>query len=134
MPSDALLGEIMTTCCKSLPVLTKAGKADRIVTFIRAGAWLDATLAIMECELPQWSLRRILYEDGEWHCSLSSQPDLLIEFDETADGHHDVLPLAMLMAFVEGCRRAERATRSVVSKLDRKTMGSGIAMCCDNFA
>ena len=41
--------------------------------FVGAGAWLDAIVAMMECELQEWRLRRLLYEDEEWHCSLSLQ-------------------------------------------------------------
>ena len=48
----------------------------RINRLIAAGAWTDAALALVELELPQWSLRRIVYEDGEWHCCLSRQPQL----------------------------------------------------------
>ena len=133
-PSEALFREVATACCQRLPTLDRAGKARPIVEFVSAGAWIDATLAIIESKLPRWTLRRLLYEDGEWRCSLSLQPDLPIEFDDTADACHAALPLAVLAAFVEGCRRAECATRLAVSKPDQRAAKSGIAMCCDNFA
>jgi hypothetical protein len=45
----------------------------RIVRLIEFGAFADATLALLELELPQWTLRRLVHEDGEWHCALSRQ-------------------------------------------------------------
>jgi hypothetical protein len=133
-PSEALICEIATACCTRLPVLAGAGKTGRIAEFVKAGAWLDATLAIIECELAQWSLRRLLYADGDWHCSLSRHQDLPIAFDDAADGHHAVLPRAVLMAFVEGCRRRGRDTTAVVSTSNRRPQELDSVMCCDNFA
>jgi hypothetical protein len=48
----------------------------RVNQLIEAGAWADATLAMVELELPYWNLRRLVHEDGEWLCSLSKQPNL----------------------------------------------------------
>src|ERR1039458_1736768 len=90
-----------------LPVLNKAGKATRIDQLIEAGARSDAALALIELELPVWKLRRLIYEDGEWFCSLSKQPNLPVTPDDTADASHEVLPLAILSAFI-----TERRTTS----------------------
>jgi hypothetical protein len=49
-------------------------------------------------ELPGWKLRRLVYQDGEWLCSLSKQPNMPEDIDETADAVHEVLPLAILTA------------------------------------
>ena len=43
----------------------------KVARLIESGAFADATLAVLELELPQWKLRRLIYEDGEWHRSLS---------------------------------------------------------------
>jgi hypothetical protein len=51
----------------------KAGKAARIDQLIKAGAWSDAALTLIELELPAWKVRRLVYEDGEWFCSLSTE-------------------------------------------------------------
>ena len=72
---------------------------------VEAEAWTDAALALIEMELPGWKLRRLAYEDGEWICSLSSQPYLPAQIDDTADSNHEVLALALLSAFVEARRR-----------------------------
>ena len=100
-----LISKVIADACTRLPVLSRAGKAARIDRFIEAGAWNDAMLVLIELELPAWKLRRLVYEDGEWFCSLSNQRNLPIALDETADASHDVLPLAVLGAFLEVRRR-----------------------------
>ncbi len=52
-----------------------------IAKLIAAGAWTDTVLALIASELPQWRLRRLAYDDGEWHCVLSLQR----EFPEWLD-------------------------------------------------
>jgi hypothetical protein len=56
----------------------------RVVRLIASGAWVDATLALLELELPQWKLRRLIYEDGKWHCSFSKRLRVPAELDEMA--------------------------------------------------
>ena len=56
--------------------------AARIDQLIEARAWNDAALALVELELPAWKLRRLVYEDGEWHCSLSRQPNLPVALED----------------------------------------------------
>jgi hypothetical protein len=79
-----LISKVIPDACTRLPVLSRAGKAARIDRFIEAGAWNDARLVLIELELPAWKLRRLVYEDGEWLCSLSKQRNLPIALDETA--------------------------------------------------
>src|SRR6476659_10952614 len=86
--------------------LTPPPTAARIDQLIEARAWDDAALALIELELPAWKLRRLVYEDGEWLCSLSSHPNLSVALDDTVDARHEVLPLAILSAFIEARRRA----------------------------
>ena len=84
-------------------------------------------------ELPQWKLRRVLYEDGEWHCSLSSQPQLPIELDEVAEGSHETLPLAVLIALLRA-RRDPTGREGGASAVPPVNVGAGYTMYCDNFA
>ena len=67
------------------------GKTITLDRLIEAGAWADAAIALVRLELPNWSLRRLVYEDGEWLCSLSRQPNLPIFLDEPGEGSHAVL-------------------------------------------
>ena len=47
--------------------------AARIERLIQWSAWTDAALALIELDLPQWQLRRIAYDGGEWRCALSRE-------------------------------------------------------------
>jgi hypothetical protein len=128
-----LIHEVIVNACASLPVLKKAEKITNIERLIEVGAWCDAALALIEIEFPMWSIRRIVYEDGEWFCSLTREPNLPAALDDTADGNHQALPLAILGALLEVRRRLNvRDTRSPMVPQVRPT--SGYAICCDNFA
>jgi hypothetical protein len=129
-----LIRHVIADTCTRLPALKTAGKAPNIDRLIEDGALCDAALAILEFELPTWKLRRLIYEDGEWYCSLSEQPYVPVELDDTADARHQVLPLAILGTFLEARRRmrAKRETRSPTVPQVRPT--SGLPICCDNFA
>jgi hypothetical protein len=100
---------------------------------IESGAWTDAILALVELELPQWKLRRIIYEDGEWLCSLSRQPQLPLGLDEVAEGSHEILPLAILIALLHA-RRATAANAASLTAVPRIRPVRGHVACCDNFA
>ena len=129
-----LISNVIAEGCTRLPALNKAGKVARIDQLIDAGAWSDAALALIELELPAWKLRRLVYEDGEWFCSLSRQPNLPVEIDDTADASHDVMPLAILGAFLEARRRTDAACEIGWPTVPQVRPTSGYAVCCDNFA
>src|SRR4051812_43002255 len=48
----------------------------QLKALMSAGAWTDAGLALIADKLPNWKLRRLAYDEGQWHCALSLQPDL----------------------------------------------------------
>jgi hypothetical protein len=108
-----LVSEVMAQACGCFAPHEDAATRG-IGRLIEAGACVDAVLALIALALPQWKLRRVLYEDGEWHCSLSRQPQLPIELDEVAEGSHEALALAVLIAFLNARRdppgRARGAT------------------------
>ncbi len=80
-----------------------------------------------------WKVRRLVYEDGEWFCSLSQQPNLPLELDDSVDASHDVLALAILRAFVEA-RRKTSLIRQATSRVPELLSVPAGAICCDNFA
>src|SRR5262249_55872534 len=82
----------------------------RVIRMIESGACADATLALLELELPQWRLRRLIREDDEWHCSISKQLGLPAELDDMAEASHESLPLAILSPLVEAQRRLHAIT------------------------
>jgi hypothetical protein len=120
--------------CASGPVLSRARKISRIDRLMEAGAWTDAALALIELELPLWKLRRLVYENGAWFCSLSRQPNLPAELDETADASHEVLPLAILHAALEAQRKAGIGRNTRALTVPQVPKASRQAVCCDNFA
>ena len=125
-----LISHVIVDACTRLPAV----KTTRIDQLIEAGAWTDATIALIELELPAWKLRRLVYEDGAWLCSLSKQPNLPVALDDTADASHEVLPLAILSAFVEARRRANAMRETSLRIVPQVRRISGYAICCDNFS
>jgi hypothetical protein len=128
-----LVSDVMDVCTR-LALLRKAGKAGPLDRLIGVGAWTDAALVVMALELPAWTLRRLVCEDGEWLCALSTQPNLPIELDATADARHEILPLAILSACLEARRRSNVAHESHSGAGPRVQSISDHAVCCDNFA
>jgi hypothetical protein len=129
-----LISNVIAETCTRLPVLRSAGKTARIDCLIETGAWNDAALTLIELELPAWKLRRLIREDGQWFCSLSKQPNLPVDLDDTADASHEVLPLAILSAFVEARRMASAVHGIRPRTVPQIRAKSGHAVCCDNFA
>jgi hypothetical protein len=131
---NAIMGspcEAAAAIVRRVPALNAAGKA-RIGRLVRAEAWTEAALALVEIEQPQWKPRRLVNEDGIWFCSLSQQPDLPIAFDDLAEGRHEVLPLAILRALCEA-RRHTACSAAIELPNDSHHL-NGTPICCDNFS
>jgi hypothetical protein len=128
-----VFAKIIGSACSRIPVLGKSGKTARMERLIESGAWTDAAMALVESELPGWKLRRLIYENGEWFCSLSRQPNMPADLDDSADAAHQVLPLAILRAFVEARRRGKVAT-DAAPRVPQFQPAAGGVVCCDNFA
>jgi len=125
--SDLLI-EVIAMACVRFPGHGPAIRAafDQLVG---SGAWTDAVLRLLQLELPQWKLKRIVYEDGEWHCCLSKQPEVPLGFDDGAEATHEVLPLAILIAFMKVRSMVANAATSV----PRVSTSPNCTVCCDNF-
>ena len=100
---------------------------------MEASAWTETALLLVELELPFWRLRRLINESGEWLCSLSRSPNLPIEYDDTADGHHEHLPIAILLSLVGA--KEKLAHRPVVERASVPQIKPRpvYPFCCDNF-
>src|SRR3954465_7440600 len=59
-----LMSEVMAQACGRFAPHEEAATRG-ITRLIEAGACVDAVLALIASELPQWTLRRVLYEDGD---------------------------------------------------------------------
>jgi hypothetical protein len=122
-----LISEVVGTPSRRLP--------PRIERLIESGAWTDAALALLELELPQWQLRRLAYDEGEWHCALSRQRELPEWLDDrSVESHHADLTLAILSAFVDARHRSALPGRASVPAAPRAANPLYEPVCCDNFA
>ena len=130
-----LIAGVIANACTRFAVLGRAPKT-RVNQLIDSSAWTDVALAIVELELPRWKLRRLLYEDGKWHCSLSKQPLLPFGLDEVAEASHETLQLAILIAFLRARRTEAVGATGVatVPQVRRSSEGPEFFVCCDNFA
>jgi hypothetical protein len=106
----------------------------RILRLVQAGAVVEAALALLAFELPGWKLRRLVYEDGEWICSLSKYRELPDWLDDAAEARHETLALAIVAAFVEAQSRAADADRVSIPTVPQEPRATDCALCCDNFA
>jgi hypothetical protein len=109
-----------------------ADGAAQIERLMRSGARIDAALALIALELPQWQLRRIAYDGGEWHCALSRTRELADWLDQSAEGRHADLALALLNALVEAQHIAPSSRQPSV--LPPLTDAMCTPLCCDNFS
>jgi len=132
-PSLNLLSKIIDGACTRIPSPTQAGTLTRIIRLAEIGAWTEVAFALIELELPLWRVRRLTYENGEWLCSLSQQPNLPIALDDRAEAIHESLPLAILGAFLEACRRRHMAQKleSAVPHVAQTSVGH--IVCCENY-
>lgn len=133
-PTRDLLSKVTRGACPNLQLLRTAGQAAQFDRSIEARAWTDAALALIGVELPGWQLRRLVYEDGEWLCSLSRHPYLPVELDDTVDARHEVLALAILCAFIEARRRISCEHQISTTTVPQMKPSEEQPICSDNFA
>ncbi len=100
-------------------------------TQVKAGAWIDAAITLVTIALPTWTIRRIVRDDGLWLCSLSRHIELPIEFDDTAEGFHHDLALAILSAFVQARLSPDAGASPVATPKLRPDEHDFV--CCENF-
>ena len=129
-----LLLEIIRGACRRFPSLGQSGKTARIERLMAAGAWMDTALALIDLELPQWQVRRITYDEGEWYCALSRERELPDWLDQSVEAHHADLPLAILSAFVDIGHLSAPSNRTSVPMVPREASALYEPVCCDNFA
>ena len=132
-PAAELFRKIIEQVDTHFSLLRRSRTAAGLDNSINSGAWVDAAFALIETATPNWKPLRLIYEDGEWHCSLSRQPHVPVVLDDTVEASHEVLPLAVLRALIEVHRRstASRATTSPIPQIHAMREQT---ICCDNFA
>ena len=127
----ALISEVISQTCRHFPSMGQTEKTARIERLIGSEAWTDAALALIDLELPQWQVRRIAYDEGEWHCALSRQRELPEWLDQSVEVHHSDLALAILSAFAEVQRVTAPSSRTSVPPVPRELYEP---LLTDNFA
>ncbi len=128
--TEQLLRHVMESAGDRFSTLRRMGKMAQIDRLLAAGAHTAAALALLDIELPNWKLRRLVLENDEWLCSLSRRPCVPIEVDDTAEARHAVLSLALLRALLEARRRNGAEPISVPADAQ---LGPSTLFCCDNF-
>ncbi|MCK1358230.1 hypothetical protein [Bradyrhizobium sp. 199] len=128
-----LTSDIIDNACRCLRSLGQSERTARVIRLIDAEAWTDAALALMALELPMWQVRRIAYDEGEWHCALSRERELPDWLDATVEARHADLVLALLSAFVEVRELAADATRPSVPSAHPMLDLPYEPLACDNF-
>jgi hypothetical protein len=126
----AVIGET----CRRFPSMGQTEKTARIERLIASGAWTDAALALIDLELPQWQVRRIAYDEGEWYCALSRERELPDWLDQSIESRHADLALAVLSAFVDAERFTAPLSRTSVPNVPRDASPIYDPVCCENFA
>jgi hypothetical protein len=129
-----LMSEVIGETCRRFPSAGQTEKTARIKRLIQTGAWTDAALALIDLELPQWQVRRIAYDEGEWYCALSRERELPDWLDQSIEARHPDLPLAILSAFVDAQRVAAPSSRTSVPMAPRAASAFYEPVLTDNFA
>ena len=127
------LSDIISQTCRRFPSVSPSGKTARIERLIQSGAWTDAALALIDLELPPWQVRRIAYDEGEWHCALSQQRELPEWLDQSVEARHADLALAILSALVEAQHVSVPAGRPSVPAVRAVADQLYEPICSDNF-
>jgi len=129
-----LMSELVGTTCRRHPSVGQAAKTARIERLIGSQAWTDAALALIDLELPQWQVRRIAYDEGEWHCALSGAREIPEWLDQSIETRHADLSLAILSAYLDARTISSPSHRTSVPTTPRDANAFYTPFCCDNFA
>jgi hypothetical protein len=131
--TSELLSHVIASACRRFPSAGQSETTAQIERLIASEAWTDAVLALFAVELPQWKVRRIAYDEGEWHCALSRERELPDWLDQSIEAHHPDLALAMLCAFVDARLAGVPSSQTSVPAVPYDASRSCAPLCCDNF-
>ena len=129
-----LFNEVIGATCRRYPSLGQTEKTARLAQLIQSGAWTDVALALIDLELPLWQVRRLAYDEGEWHCALSRERELPDWLDQSTEARHSDLALAILSAFVEARRANAPESRTSVPDARNTTRDLYETLPIDNYA
>ena len=84
--------------------------------------------------MPRWRLRRLVHDGGEWRCAFSHQRTLPTGLDEIAEASHEIMSLAILIAFIAALRQTAAESEPWSPGAQSVAAGDDYRVCCDNFA
>jgi len=128
-----LVRDVMELVCRRHSHPGQASALAHIERLITEEAWTEVALALIDLELPQWQLRRLAYDGGEWHCALSRRREVPEWLDQAVEASHADLPGALLEALLEAQRIVGPFGRPSVPAVPRNDAPCA-PLCCDNFA
>jgi hypothetical protein len=128
-----LMLDVVDKACRRFPSPGQSERAVRLMRLIDMEAWADAALALLALELPLWQVRRIAYDEGEWHCALSRERELPDWLDGAVEARHADLALALLSAFTEAQALAAESRRPSVPCVRQAMDPLHEPVSCDNF-
>ena len=114
--------------------LSAPDDAAQLHQLIEAGALTEAAFAVINLELPLWQIRRITYDEGEWHCAMCRQRELPEWLDEAIETTHASLTLAIVSVYIETLRQIEASREPSRPSVSRTRDDQFKPVCCDNFA
>jgi hypothetical protein len=132
--TSELFSKIIVATARRRWAPSGAAKAIQLHDLIEAGALTEAALSLIELELPFWKLRRIAYDEGEWHCAMSRQRELPEWLDEAVEARHSSLTLAILSAYLETAGQIELSRAPSRPSVPRTKAEQYEPLYCENFA
>ncbi len=129
-----LMLDIIDQACRRFPSRGRSERRAHITRLVDGEAWTDAALALIELELPLWQVRRIAYDEGEWHCALSRERELPDWLDAAVEARHADLALASLSAFIEVQALAVEVSRPSVPTVRPAPDPLYQPVACENFS
>ena len=124
--------------CRRLGAMAHTAAVQRLDRLIAAEAWVDAALALIAIELPRWTMRRLAYDDGEWHCALSDHREMPDWLDTPVETHNPDMATVLLDAVREALRAEPSSHLAIVpntSAAGHDLEAPGFEpVLCDNFA
>jgi hypothetical protein len=129
-----LFSEIVVATARRLWTPSEAANAVQLHDLIEAGALTQASLRLIELELPLWKLRRIAYDEGEWHCAMSRQRELPEWLDQAVEARHASLTLAILSAYLETVGQIELSREPSPPSVPQARAEQYEPLYCENFA
>lgn len=123
--------ELISSTADVCERVVSSHESQHIKELIHAGAWTDVALALLAVELPAWKLRRLAYDEGEWHCAISHERELPEWLDGAIETRHADLFTAILKAVVEGLRITDEEQHG--GKRIRIPLDAQNLVSCDNF-